>query len=221
MIIYLVLPYTHKNKEVEDFRALFSDFVLAELSRQGHTVIAPVSMCHHAARRFGLPTDWKFWEKVDSEILKVCDKLMVVQLPGWEESVGVTAEVKLAKEMEKEIVYAEPTVFMMQMLNSEANKPVGMQKIMDSLRVNIAKDDNLALSWFATLTSVFQEAGVDVKLANAGAKNFMKKAFNKEIVFGRPEKVAPEEVEVKDSLEEEEKADNFVEEEITKENSEE
>lgn len=53
--------------------------------------------------------DWLFWRRVDTEYLRVSRKLVVLMLPGWEVSVGVQAEIKLAKSMDLPIVYLDPT----------------------------------------------------------------------------------------------------------------
>ena len=182
MIEYLVIPYTHKSKEVENFRAMMSDFIFAELSKAGRTVIAPVTMCHNASRTFGMPTDWKFWQRIDSELLKVCDRLLVVQLPGIENSVGVKAEVELAKGMGKEVIFVDATPFLMKFIETELNKPASISKAMASLKQAIHEDAGYAQSWFANLSVMFQDAGCAKSIADDGANRFMNLAFDKNML---------------------------------------
>jgi hypothetical protein len=55
----------------------------------------------------GLPTDWSFWERNDREHLARCDEVLVLTLDGWEESVGVREEVRIAREMGKPIRFLD------------------------------------------------------------------------------------------------------------------
>jgi len=53
----------------------------------------------------GLPTDWAFWQHVDREHLERCDEMVVLMLDGWEESAGVQAEIRIARELGKPVRY--------------------------------------------------------------------------------------------------------------------
>jgi len=44
-------------------------------------------------------TDFKTWSKYNYEMLSICSELWVLKLDGWELSVGVTQEIKWAKEL--------------------------------------------------------------------------------------------------------------------------
>jgi len=107
-IIYLALPYMHENKFIMEFRAMVSDVIAADLMNKGHIVYAPISSCHHIAVKYGLPRDWEFWAKMDEEFIKACGKVSVITLRGWKESVGVTAELKIAKKHNIPIDYIDP-----------------------------------------------------------------------------------------------------------------
>jgi len=75
--------------------------------RVGHTIFAPI--CHsHPIARFGLPTDWSFWERQDREHLARCDEVVVLLLDGWRESRGVQAEIRLAENLGKPVRYLVP-----------------------------------------------------------------------------------------------------------------
>jgi hypothetical protein len=62
----------------------------------------------HPLTAFGLPTDWAFWERCDRQYLQRCDELVVSTLDGWQESVGVQAEIKLAAELAKPVSFLHP-----------------------------------------------------------------------------------------------------------------
>ena len=67
--------------------------------RIGCIVYCPVAHGHPIAQH-GLPTEWSYWERTNRRFLEMCDELIVVALNGWEESVGVQAEIRIAIELE-------------------------------------------------------------------------------------------------------------------------
>jgi hypothetical protein len=79
----------------------------AELMRAGHVVLSPIVLTHPLTA-FGLPTDWAFWERCDRELLQRCDRVFVLMLEGWERSVGVQAEIRLAAELAKPVSFLDP-----------------------------------------------------------------------------------------------------------------
>ena len=62
----------------------------------------------HALVDYGLPPDWAFWQRLDCELLRRCDEVVVLMLDGWESSAGVQAEVRLAGELGKPVRYVVP-----------------------------------------------------------------------------------------------------------------
>ena len=112
MIEYLALPYSHKSERVMVERAAISDFIFAELSKEGRVIYAPISSCHYIARTHGMPTDWRFWGLMGREFMMVMDRMLVIPLPGWQDSIGLTAELVLAKEFEVEVEFLDLTYYM-------------------------------------------------------------------------------------------------------------
>lgn len=108
MIEYLALPYIHENGFVLHSRALVSDTIAAALVKEGRIVYAPISSWHHIAINHKIDGDWKTWQKFDHEFLKVSKKLLVIKIKGWEKSVGVKAEIKLAEELGIPVEYLDP-----------------------------------------------------------------------------------------------------------------
>jgi len=97
-IEYLAIPYSDPDPEVMDYRAEISDIVCADLMNQGRVIFAPISSCHHIAKKYTLPRDWEFWKNIDEQFVRASKTLLVVALDGWENSTGVTAERKIAEE---------------------------------------------------------------------------------------------------------------------------
>ena len=80
----------------------------AKLMQEGLTVFSPISQNHVIKQLADLPPSWDFWEKYDTNFLSVSNALYVLQLEGWEKSIGVNAEIKLAKEQGIPIYYILP-----------------------------------------------------------------------------------------------------------------
>lgn len=107
-MIYLASPYTHPDPKVRESR--FHDVckVAGRLMQKGHHVFSPIVHSHPISIVCGLPTVWKFWKKHDVDFLKWCTQLWIAQFSGWNESVGVSKEIKIVQRMKKPIYYVDP-----------------------------------------------------------------------------------------------------------------
>jgi hypothetical protein len=103
-MIYLASPYTHPDPDVRQARFEAACRAAACLIRSGKTVFSPVAHSH-AICRYGLPVDWRFWERHDRCYLEACDEVVVLMLDGWEKSVGVEAEVAIARFLGKPVSF--------------------------------------------------------------------------------------------------------------------
>ncbi|KKN77736.1 hypothetical protein LCGC14_0357100 [marine sediment metagenome] len=105
--IYLACPYSsgYMNVKRERFEAVTKK--AAELMKSGHTVYSPIVSCHWMAIEHNLSTDWDYWKELDKTFIEWCDEVWVLCLDGWKESKGVTAEVEIAKELGRKIVYLD------------------------------------------------------------------------------------------------------------------
>ena len=106
-LVYLASPYMHKDKKVMEDRVKAVNLVAGNLIKNGQYVFSPISHCYPIAQVCNLPEDWNFWEGYDRALISVCKKLLVLKLDGWESSVGVNAEIKIAKELGIPIEYIE------------------------------------------------------------------------------------------------------------------
>jgi hypothetical protein len=110
-MIYLAIPYIHKNPDVMDLRAAVSDIIAADLMTKGTNVFAPISSWHHIAKKYDLPRDWTYWYEYDKYMLSVCNMLLVVILDGWIKSTGVKEEIILAKKFNIPADYIDPAPY--------------------------------------------------------------------------------------------------------------
>jgi hypothetical protein len=106
-IYYLAAPFSHPDPEVRKWRFEATCRAAAELIRAGRSVFSPISHTYGICR-YGLPLDWRFWQRHDLKFLDMCDELLVLQLPSWEQSIGVQAEIVAARAMGKPVTFMEP-----------------------------------------------------------------------------------------------------------------
>ncbi|NDV20842.1 DUF1937 family protein [Pseudodesulfovibrio sp. JC047] len=105
--IYLATPYTHDNEVVRMERAEGVTVKAAQLIEDGFAVFSPITHGHAIGDVAPhLPHDWEYWgEVVTSYIKDWADELWVFMQPGWEESVGVLAEIGIAAKADKPIKF--------------------------------------------------------------------------------------------------------------------
>jgi len=106
-VIYLGQPYSHADPAVRQWRFDAACRATAALMRAGLVVFSPVAHSHPLTR-YGLPGDWRFWERSDRAMLEACDTLAILALDGWKESVGVGAEIRIAFELGLPVFLIDP-----------------------------------------------------------------------------------------------------------------
>ena len=107
-MIYLSSPYSHPEALVRAARFRLACEAVAKMLRAGEHVISPIVHCHPVAIAHDLPTDFAFWQAYNRDTLKRCDRMVVLKLAGWEESVGVAGEIEMAAEFNIPVEYREP-----------------------------------------------------------------------------------------------------------------
>ena len=94
---YLAQPYTDPDEEVMEQRFIEACRVSACLFRNGVLVFSPIAHTHPIAVHGDLPKGFEFYERYDKAMIDRCSGVIVLQLPGWKDSVGVAAEIRYAK----------------------------------------------------------------------------------------------------------------------------
>jgi hypothetical protein len=105
-MFYLASPYSHPDPLVREARFNAACRATANLFLAGRAVFSPI-VHGHPLVRFGLPTDWAFWCRFDTEHIRRCDEVLVLQIDGWQESEGVRAEIELGAALGKRVEYLE------------------------------------------------------------------------------------------------------------------
>jgi hypothetical protein len=75
----------------------------------GFNVSSPITHSH-PMERFGLDGSWEWWKNIDTEYLHLSQRVIVLCIDGWRESVGVQAEIRIAKDLGLEIQYMFPVL---------------------------------------------------------------------------------------------------------------
>lgn len=105
-LIYLASAYTVKTGLLKRYR-MWLRFkkvtkIAAKLTDMGYFLLCPITQSHEIAKYLpkGRQTDWGFWQHLDTEMIKNCSKLFIcLDIPGWEKSTGVQAELEIAKKL--------------------------------------------------------------------------------------------------------------------------
>jgi hypothetical protein len=109
-LTYLASPYTHADKWTMAARAQAAAVAAGKLMAQGIVVFSPIAHSHPIAVACpALPQcDFEFWMKFDRAFLECSQKLIVLKLHGWQESHGVTQEIRIAQELGIPVEFMEP-----------------------------------------------------------------------------------------------------------------
>ena len=107
-LCYLASCYSHADPEVRLTRYLAAVKKAAELMKAGNNVFSPIAHTHEIGLILGDSVDHDFWLAQDKAILRHCDKLIVLLLPGWSESKGVAEEIEFARTIGIPVEFETP-----------------------------------------------------------------------------------------------------------------
>jgi len=110
-LIYLAAPYS----KVDDKELLMQQIMAFSgtymLHCPGHHIVSPLFNHFSLDKVPGLGSDYAFWGAYSVNLLRRCDHLMVICLPGWQNSTGVEDEVRRATEAGIPIEYVSANLF--------------------------------------------------------------------------------------------------------------
>jgi len=99
--IYLASPYSHPDPAVRQKRYEDVLEITAKLSKIGYVVFSPIVHSHPMSVHHDMPGDWAFWSKIDYKFIDACREIWVLDMDGWDKSVGIKAEMEYAKSIGK------------------------------------------------------------------------------------------------------------------------
>jgi len=97
--IYLASPYTHPDKSVMEDRYNAALRAVVKLLKGRQWVYSPIIHCHPLAVAYDLPRSHLFWLDYNRAMLAEASEMRVLMLEGWQESLGVGAEIEMATEL--------------------------------------------------------------------------------------------------------------------------
>lgn len=107
-MLYIASPYSADDPAVEAYRFEKALQIVADMIMEGHLVLSPIIHSHPIfIRRPETGAQWEAWARIDTELLRRCDEVVVLKIPGWQESRGVTSEIALAREFGIPVSYRE------------------------------------------------------------------------------------------------------------------
>ena len=107
-IVYLACPYSHASMDVRLRRFEASAHAAADLIHRGMFVYSPITMTHPidlvmAAEGDTMGSD--YWCDFDEAFMRVCSEMIILTIPGWQDSRGIAREAKFFEEAGKPIRY--------------------------------------------------------------------------------------------------------------------
>ena len=115
--IYLAGPYSHENPRVMAIRETLLTVTAAYYIERGYNVFSPITESSEYQRRGGLKGCWDFWGERDKQIISKVDEVWVLNLPGWEKSIGVSAEIEFANSIEIPVYHIKYTQLVFEILD--------------------------------------------------------------------------------------------------------
>lgn len=103
-MIYIACPYWHHDPAVRSSRRNAAMAYADSLTRAGVLNYSPLT---YTERYAGEDIPEGYWIRHGLEMVKACDEVHVICLPGWEESRGIKGELRAARENNLKIIYKE------------------------------------------------------------------------------------------------------------------
>jgi len=95
-MIYLASPYSHPDPLIRKTRFLLAEeFVANNFPKH---IYSPIVHYHEMALKFNLESDFQNWKQINFDMIRRADAFWILDIDGWYESKGVTAEGDFARE---------------------------------------------------------------------------------------------------------------------------
>lgn len=102
-MFYVASPYTDPDPSVRRARHAAAVDFLVHAVRIGLPVYSPIAHWHGATVIGNLRTEDWAWRDINAAMLRLCSGVIVLAIPGWQESAGVKHEIAVAEAERKEI----------------------------------------------------------------------------------------------------------------------
>jgi len=98
-MIYLAGPYSSISPAIQEFRFQKLTEAAGVLMNKGLFVFSPVTHGHPISSMGGTPTSFEYWKSHNFHFLATCSILFLLELDGWEQSIGVQSELLEAERL--------------------------------------------------------------------------------------------------------------------------
>lgn len=95
--VFLACPYSHADAEVVNERFVKCNAVAATIVESGNAVFSQVSMSHPinlALKNQDRAAIGKLWGPIDALFMDMMEELIILDLPGWDQSSGIKREIE-------------------------------------------------------------------------------------------------------------------------------
>jgi len=107
-MIYLASPYSHPDPLVRQARYHSAATFVARELWNGLPLFSPICYAHHMANEHNMPLDAASWAPFNEWMISKSYALWVLRIEGWDNSVGVNAEIVLAHSLSIPVEYKDP-----------------------------------------------------------------------------------------------------------------
>lgn len=106
--IYLGSPYAKYHAGMDEAARIVTECA-GKLMARGLRIYCPIAHGHAVTRYHELPRTWDFWQDQDQPLMDAAAALIVLEMRGWWDSVGLKHEFESFLAAGKPIVYLEPS----------------------------------------------------------------------------------------------------------------
>lgn len=106
-MIYLASPYSHPEAEIRQSRYEQVERLAAQYLMKGLTAFSPIVYGHNMAVAYDMGLAANDWWRFNAAILRRCEEVHVVQINGWETSIGIQQEIEFANTLHLPLTYVD------------------------------------------------------------------------------------------------------------------
>ena len=99
-MIMISTPYSNSDPEIKRANHLAAIQMCEKMIHLKEHAFSPVvyGLAILEKARIPLPDDWNFWQGYCESLIKLVNKVYVIEMPGWKNSSGVAGEISAAKK---------------------------------------------------------------------------------------------------------------------------
>lgn len=117
-LYYLASPFSSKIEGLEEKRFKTITKVAAALLKLGIKGIYPITSSVELAKYMEAKTTFEHWAELDFMYIEHCDHVIVADMLGWQESIGVQAEIEFAHKLGKTVFLLDHVTLLQKQLLS-------------------------------------------------------------------------------------------------------